>query len=45
MAIEDPNDLEPTWNDVIQPKFDALFPPDQDVAMGYYRTAEARLAP
>lgn len=43
--IDDADKLESTWNDVIQPKFDTLFPPDQDVAMGYYRTAEARLAP
>lgn len=44
-AIENPDDLDPTWNDQIAPRVDGMFPPDQEVALGYFRAAEARLAP
>lgn len=44
-AITNPDDLEPTWNDTIAPRVDGMFPPDQEVALGYFRAAEARLAP
>lgn len=44
-AITSPDDLEPTWNDTIAPRVDGMFPPDQEVALGYFRAAEARLAP
>lgn len=43
-AITNPDDLDPTWNDQIAPRVDGMFPPDQEVALGYFREAEARLA-
>lgn len=44
-AITSPDDLEPIWNDQIAPRVDGMFPPDQEEALGYFRAAEARLAP
>lgn len=44
-AVTSGEELETTWNDVVAPRIDAMFPPDQEVALASYRKHEQRLAP
>lgn len=43
--ITEIGDLETAWNDSIEPRLDAMFPPDKEEALGIFRKHEARLAP
>lgn len=42
--IEKPDDLEPFWNDVVEPARGKLFPPDMEDLLSEYRRAEQRLS-
>lgn len=44
-AVTEPEDLENVWNDVVAPRLEDLFPPDQQEAQGIYRKHEKRLEP
>ncbi|HKY85820.1 MAG TPA: phage recombination protein Bet [Pseudorhodoplanes sp.] len=44
-AVTEPEDLENVWNDIVAPRTEDLFPPDQDEARGIYRKHEKRLEP